>query len=333
MFNAKLPLTKEFILKRIQEEDIFERYLGFRPDYRNQFCNPLRKDNHPSCNFYVDKFDRIKFADPAGGFNWDCFNVVEYTFRTDFRGAMKIIATDFGLTEGVSTIPHIARAQRSKEKIELRVKRRPLVKADLRYWFDKYYQTDEDLHTLSIFPISHAWYLRQGVLEQFYVYRMDDPCYCYHFGGYDYKLYFPFREKGNKFRQNRGDIIQGLNLLPPRGHILLNTKAYKDVACIRKFTKYFDIHSIATMGETQMLPADLYYDLTERFDYILNLFDLDAAGIRLARRYKEEYNTPYLFFNRQSKTVGIKDFSDYLEIKRFDETLNLMKYVYSQVIG
>jgi len=336
MFEFTVPLSKEFILKRVSEEDIFERYLGIRPEYVHQFCNPLRTDNHPGCGFYVDKFQRIKFSDQAGGFNWDCFNVVEYLFKCDFKTAMKTIATDFGLTGGTLSNPTINRVQRGAEKLELRIKRRDWNWEDKTFWFDRYYQTRDDLAWGWTSPVSHAWYYRSsGIHDLFYSYKTGDPCYAYHFGNYNYKLYFPFREKHKKFRQNRGDIIQGYAQLPASGEILVITKSMKDVLCLRKL----GITAIAPMSESQVISLEVMTELKTRFKLIFTLFDFDRAGIRLTRKYEKAYNTTSLLFGKAYRhgtfvqgSGGIKDFADYLELYRLEPTKQLVSDIYNLMI-
>lgn len=341
MFEFTVPLSKEFLLKRISEEDIFERYLGIRPDYGKVYRNPLRRDDNPSCGFYVNKSSRIKFVDDGGGFNWDCFNVIEYLFKCDFRQAMKIVAGDFGIT-GVSTSnPALHRVIREKEKLELRIRQRDWNREDGAYWHSRYYQTRRDLEALAIFPVSHCWYARpSGNLDLFYTYKPGDPAYAYCFGGFDYKIYFPFRDKRGRFRQNRGDIVQGESWLPEKGHILVITKSYKDVACLRKFSSLMDMHSVAPMSETQLIGEDKVNDWKQRFDYVFTLFDFDRAGIKLMREYEKTYDIPGILFGSSYKkglflkgTGHIKDFADHLHVKRWEETEKLIHQAYNIYVG
>jgi hypothetical protein len=344
MFDKfKLKINKEFILERVTEEAIFERYMGMRPDLIGTFRNPLRVDSSPGCVFYVNKQDRIKFKDYSRGWDWDCFNVVEYLFNISFKEAVERVAIDFGLTEGkVSQVAQV-RVERRKEKLELRVKRREWNQEDKDYWYGKYYLTRKDLVNTS--PISHAWYVRDGIIdpEPFYYYKQGDPCYAYHFpdyGLYEYKLYFPFRAKGRKFRQTNGDIIQGLYDLPPKGHILIITKSNKDRLIVNKGGKLLEMYGIASMSEAQIIPKELMVVLLGRFDYVFTLFDFDRAGIRLARMYKTQYDIPYLFFGTSFRKGlfklgegGVKDLADYVDIYKWEATLELIYYFYENRIN
>lgn len=344
MFSASQPLTKKFLLERIREEDIFERYLGIRPEFQGTYCNPLRTDTHPGCGFYINPDDRIKFKDHSQGYNWDCFAVVEFSFRVDFKEAMKIIARDFGVIEGRVSDPIAARTTRQKEKTEIRIKRRIFNKQDQLYWTKKYGLTETDCTALDIFPVSHVWYQSSKGLDLVYYYeegkKPEDVAYAYHWGGYDYKIYFPNREKGRKFRQNRGDIVQGINKLPPKGHILLITKSYKDVGVANKVGKPLQLFSIAPMSESQVIPPEILGPILPNWDYVFTLFDFDRAGIKLMRQYEEQYNIKGLLFGSEYRkgifTIGqggIKDLSDFRELYGADLTFKLFSTVYEELIG
>jgi hypothetical protein len=344
MFDAfKLTITKDFILKRVTEEQIFERYLGLKPEFDVDLCNPLREDKTPGCRFYINRQDRIKFKDFGRNWDWDCFNVVEFLFQVQFKEALQRIAVDFGLTEGkVSEIQNI-RKQRRKEKVGIRVKRRDWNGEDKAFWHTRYTLTRADLPVT--FPISHAWYTRNDEIEPtpFYIYEKGDPAYIYHFpeyGPYEYKLYFPARGKGKKFRQTRGDIIQGLAQLPDTGHILIITKSFKDVHVINKYGKQFGIYAIAPMSEVQVIPEHIMANLRLRFDYVFSLFDFDRAGILLARKYEELYGIPPLFFGPEYRKGsfkmghgGIKDSADFVEMYGPSVTMELIKLFYETRIN
>lgn len=340
MFNFRVPINRDYILNRVAEEDIFQRYLGIKPQYNVVFCNPLREDKSPGCTFYVNSDGRIKFKDHSWGFNWDCFNVVEYLYKINFSQALKRVAIDFGLTDGQLSDPTVNRREVSKDKLELRISRRGFSQEDYEFWTKRYGLTDSDLKEAYIYPIEAAWFVRNGILEQIYAYRKGNPGYAYHFGGYDYKLYFPFKQKGNKFIQSRGDIIQGLQLLPTKGHICLITKSYKDVTCINKYGKAIQVKAVASMSESQLIPSHIIHDLNLRFDYLFTLLDFDRTGIRAAKDYEEIYGIKPLFFGPEYKggkfikgINSIKDFSDHIEFKGVDKTIELTNYAYEQLIN
>lgn len=330
MFELPKPLTKDSILQKVSEEDIFARYLGIYPDYQRSFKNPLRTDTNPGCVFYINSHGRIKFKDYGGHYDWDCFNVVEKAYGLTFKEALKKVAGDYSI-EGVQPLQNVVR--QPKEKLQIRVKFRAWNKEDKEYWKGKYQQSSKELEAQHTFPISHTWFLRSnGILELFYVYKHGDPAYAYCFPNNEYKIYLPKRPKGQKFRQSNGEIVQGLDLLPEKGHILIITKSMKDVICMRKFSKVCDFYSIAPMSETQLIPQEVIDNVKQRFDYVFTLFDFDRAGIKLMRKYEEAYELYHLMFGYEYKVQGIKDFADHLEIKGIEETENLIKELYGRYI-
>jgi hypothetical protein len=329
--NVTTIITKEYILSKVSQEQIFLKYLGFEPTDRGQFVNPLRTtDSNPGCSFYIDARGYWKFHDVAAKYNWDCFNVVEYNYNLGFKEALIRIAIDFGIIEGNQSTLYISSKQKVKRKAaQLRIKRRSWTKKDYAFWRD-YHISPERLEFFSVSPVQQSWIAREdNILVPSYFYKESDPCYAYHFGGYEYKLYFPLRTIG-KFLHANSTIIQGYSQLPQTGDNLLYTKSFKDVMCIDNFSQEFDLYSVAPMSETVVVNKDVFTDLYNRFDNQGTLFDFDRAGIRLMQRYKEAYKLqPYMFgMEFRSRLFGkepIKDFADHLKIKGVDETKRLIE--------
>src|SRR6478609_2267374 len=99
--NNTVNITKEFILSKVTEEQIFIKYLGIEPKDKGSFTNPLRgNDSSPGCSFYVNPQGKWIFKDFAGGFSWDCFNVVEYAFNCSFKDSLIRVGIDFDIFSG-----------------------------------------------------------------------------------------------------------------------------------------------------------------------------------------------------------------------------------------
>lgn len=328
--NASLLVNKEFILSKVSESDVFIRYLGLEPVDRGSFINPLRdNDDTPGCSFYVDSRGYWKFHDIAAGHNWDCFNVVEFSFGLNFKEALIRIAVDFNLIQGNASTAYIINRQKlRRSSTEIRIARRAWTRKDYSLWA-KYHIKPERLDFFKVSPIIHAWTYNQGTTKLAYGHRENDPGYAYHFGGYDYKLYFPLRPKG-KHLHVKSNIVQGYQQLPTQADNLLYTKSLKDVMCLDTFSQEFDLYSVAPMSETVVIDKEIFTDLYNRFDNQGTLFDFDRAGIRLMGKYRETYQLqPYMFgMEFRNKLFGkqpIKDFSDFVSIKGIDETKRLIE--------
>jgi hypothetical protein len=330
--NVLFSISKEWILKRVSEEDIFKRYLGIEPSLKGQFRNTLRTDKNADCSFYINSLGRWKFKDFAGGFNWDCFNVVEYKENLSFKEALVRIAIDFGLIHGKEADAFLLATteRKQKEKVQIRVKKRSWTKEDIKFWRERYI-SESQLARFNIYPISHAWFVKANILVPAYYFTSNDPCYCYDFGNYEYKLYFPKRTSGKKFLQSASNYIQGFEQLPQFGNNLLYTKSMKDVVAIDNFSNIFDLYSVAPLSETVVISTEMFSDLYNRFDNQATLFDFDRTGIRLARKYESLYKLPFFFFGKSFRgsifkcQTGIKDFSDFLMYNGLDKTKSLIE--------
>ena len=99
-------VTKEFILTKISEEEIFCYYLGIKEISKKLICSRLRTDNRPTCGFYRNGKGDLYLHDFATGEFYNCFSLVMAMFNVDFYTALKIIANDFNL-KSYNNLSHI----------------------------------------------------------------------------------------------------------------------------------------------------------------------------------------------------------------------------------
>lgn len=281
-------LTKKNILTRITEEEIFEKYLGYRVDEGISFTNPLRPDQSPGCRFYTAPNGRPYFHD-FGKFHWDCFNVVMFKYGVDFMDALRIIVRDFDIREIAQSYGIEQRVAPLKIREEIKVAVRDWNKADAAFW-KRGNITLEYLKEWNVYPCKAVW-----INNQYYKMLPNDPCYCYYFGNALYKLYFPKRTY-NRFFQNINqsidDLTQGWNKLPATGDILFIQKSYKDVISMSTFGLISD----AVLSENHLIKREKIANYKERFSFIFTLFDPDQTGRRLAIKYEKVYGIPPLMF-------------------------------------
>lgn len=128
-------LTKEDILSKVSEEEIFSHY-GV-PIQKGLFCSRLRKDTHETCGLTRSKSGRLLYKD----FGYqdhvgDAFWYVSTLYNTTYQGALNIIANDFGIRES-SKPKNKAVLAYSGEKVEerssavIQVQIRPFTAEDL----------------------------------------------------------------------------------------------------------------------------------------------------------------------------------------------------------
>lgn len=330
MFEDIGEISREFVLSRISEEDIFHKYMGIYPNTEEFFVNPLRTDSHADCSFYRDNTSRraLKFKDFAWGVNWDCFNVVMYVNKdvTNFYDALRRVARDFNLygedinkdvIEGFEE-----KIALSKRNTDIRVRRRDWYDFDLKWWAENCTDNIKALNFFNVAPLDAAWIGDR----QIYFYNKKDPGYVFWFGEHDYKLYFPLRKEG-KFLNNRTSLLQGYDQLPASGDHCIITKSYKDVISMRTFS----LVSVAPMSESVLILPEQFEDLNNRFFNIYSLMDRDRAGMRMSQLLRKTYGIEPLLFPSDNKIfrnrTEPKDFTDHRREYGLNYILELIEEV------
>lgn len=311
-------VTREFILSKVSEEEIFSFY-GV-PVVNHVFRSPLRNDKNPTCQFYRSRNNgRLYLRDFAGYFWGDCFDLVTYLFNVHFYEALKIIAKDFKLINGTNEIerkPAIPPVViQEKEVVNIRVKRREWNQEDVKYW-SRFNISKSTLTYFDVAPIQMAW-LNGKLTYDYTNIRSDYIAYAYHFEAYNYKLYFPYRVKW-RFLHNDGSLLQGYDKLPDTGEALIITKSYKDVM------KFYElgIPSIAPMSESQIVSDEILNELKGRFSVVGALYDNDRTGKTSLLKYREKGVIPLMFPIGQPK-----DLTDYVEKYGEEKTLLLVQLI------
>lgn len=152
-------LTKEDILARVSEEEIFSHY-GV-PIQKGLFCSPLRKDTNPTVGLVRSKrTGRLLYKDFGHiDHTFDVFGYVSVLYNTTYQGALNIIANDFGIRESNKPKNKAVLAY-SGEKVEerssavIQVQIRPFTAEDLTWW--------------------GAFGISKKTLEHFYVYPVEN---------------------------------------------------------------------------------------------------------------------------------------------------------------
>lgn len=310
MFTTE-KVTKDEILTKIPQENIFEYYLKISVQLASPFKNPLRKDKHADCRFYIDSRNMLKFHDIPKGWNWDCFNLVCIIHKCNFYESLDIIAQDFNLRELTPDIELIRKRRISNLNLPIKKKKIKIVvrewhTKDLKYW-NQLDITKSILNFFKVFPFEKA-YLDDILIYNYY--NSKDLGYCYYLEHEDMKLYFPFRRKGEsqypKFYHNCPTSVQGYYQLPPTGEFLIITKSMKDVMAL--FT--YKIDAIANISETIIIREKVMENLKKRFKVIYTLFDRDKTGISMSIKMRNEYDTIPLFMP-SDKLFAIKDEKDF----------------------
>lgn len=319
-------LTKEFILDRVSQEDILEKYLSIPVIFNKLQKSGIRKDPKPSASFQRKTDGSIIYRDFGDdSIKGDCFNVVCNKYHCSFQDALKIIAKDFKLLDiNISKNeiirvykPEILKDPEERVIVPIQIKRKEWTKKGLDFWL-KYGITKDILDFYNVCMISHYWYNKQ-------IRFVSDCTFAYYFKSYEYKIYSPYEEV-YRFITNT-NCLQGYNQLPDKGDLLIYTKSLKDIML---FFKY-NIAATATQAEGNMLFEKDFKELNNRFDRSLLFYDFDYAGIRGSGQIKRRFDIPRIALSNGrygTTNYGSKDLSDYYEAngdKKTRELINKIK--------
>jgi len=294
-------LTKNYVLERINQEDIFAHYFNISTgeidsivNTTTRISNPLRTDKNPSLGFRYAG-NRLRAKDFAGHFWGDCFDLVGMLLRENpntklgFMNVLERIAEDFRLHKyaNQSTINKYVvdkkNTTKKKIKFDIQYQKRQWNKYDAIYW-RQFNITRKILEKFNVFACEYVWV--NGDLR--YQYNPNNPAYIYDFGNSNIKVYYPFRKKF-RFITNT-NVIQGVDLiLPDRFGII--TKSYKDVMTLASF----NIQAVAPSSETHLITKDQYFRIRNNFDYTASLMDYDRTGKVMALKLRKLYGIQPMF--------------------------------------
>ena len=303
-------LTKENLLESVSQEEIFEYYLGIKPEIGINYCNPLREDNNPGCWFWYNRDDILFLIDNTQRreFGGDCFEIVrKVTGVENFFHILQRINNDFriGLYDGYfhdyQSQERVAKVVIKKKPVvsDIRYKHMPFQYADLQWW-NQYGIGKELLERFEVSCIYKVWIN----MNLYHKYSTLDPVYAYAFDNHS-KIYRPMATRKYKWRSNCNvNDINGYKQLPKTGKLLIITKAMKDVMTLTSL----GFNTIAPQAEYPVLPEKLVKELKERFEDLYVFYDNDEAGVHNSQRLTKDIGAKYVNI---PKTMP-KDASDFV---------------------
>lgn len=325
--DTKTILTKENILKKISEYDIFNYYIDENFKINEVFSSPLReKDINPSFGIF-NSSNGLRFKDLATGKHGDCFQFVMEKYNYTFPEALRIIDVDFDLKLGnynnaikftkgflapINKNPEIIQKPR---KYNIKVRYRKWNWKDIQYW-KQYGISKSTCLIFNVHPIDYYWIENTRI-------KCMELAYCIHVGS-RIKIYQPYADKNSYHNKWYGNCnmnsIHGYDVIPENGDLLIITSSNKE--CMF-FAENLHIPAIAPNAEGVLI-SDKFIDiLKKRYKRLVILYDWDNAGINYAQQHSEYYNIDYIL---PKGINGPKDPTDYYKFYGKELTINLFKH-------
>ena len=319
--SLRPKITKDFILSKINQESIMQYYTGLNVSSKKLTLSPFRNDHKVTCSFYKSKSDILYLHDFATNEHINCFQVVMKKFNVNYYDALKIIAEDFKLVEGINTdkkiAPVIVQPLKEPESSNIQVQIKKYSDDELEWWkqFGISIKTLKKFHVFSIENVFLNGELR-------FTSSKRCPIYGYYFGedknGLEkWKIYFPLKEEYRFLNNLSKKVLQGYHQLPKNGDLLVITKSMKDLMAMYEF----GIPAVSPNSETLFVDDKKLEEFKKRFKHILVIYDNDKTGLHnmwSIRKQHPELNYFYMpwylakDFTDSIKLVGVENMKEYV---------------------
>ena len=159
--HSEDSLTKDTILNKVSEYQIFKYYCAYFEDPSKRFKSDLRKDNNPTVSISLLN-GRLRYKDfgcPEHSF--DCFGYISYKYNLNYNESLIHVDRSFslGLSAGVrstGTVQKVDPKIQEKTRAQIKVRLRPWNKEDADYW-KQFYISKKLLCIFDVKPITHYW--------------------------------------------------------------------------------------------------------------------------------------------------------------------------------
>lgn len=315
--KKKLYLTKENILKKVNEIDIFKHYFKGSWELNVITSSPLREDKNPS--FMVGVINgKLRFSDFGdSSFKGDCFQFVKDLYNLkSLDEVLRMIDKDLSLGFTSKTIS-AEKVQykktelkiKNKEYSKLDVSTKTFTKQELDYW-NQYYIDLKDLKQENVFSINKIFlngkkiYLHPS--EMVFGYRHSD----------SWKIYRPLNDRDTKWFPNNVpiDTLDGKENIKNAPFIFIN-KSKKDYMVVKKLIP----NSIAVQNEGMacFTKENVEWLKTNSKRQILS-FDSDVPGVKNSLIITEKFGFDYCNVPRKFLENEIKDWADLAKFRGMD---------------
>lgn len=308
-------MNKSEILKRITEEQIFEKYIG-PVRIGKMIRSPLRKDNTPSFHIFINKNQNLMFKDFGSGEYGDCFKFIQLMFRKDFAGALRIIEEDFNLI-GKSYTPvkrkpniyDILPKYKEEKKSKFEWNEKSFSSEELKYWrrFGITHSILMEYDVISIENVKEVNWKNQVISTPncpIFAYKYPSGAIRFyrplafdkkHFGNSGVSDVFGYKQAYKEMYENKQKLSR-----------LAISAGQKDSLSLYANTS---IRTIALNSESAILSKELFSKLQEIAENIVVCYDLDKTGRTNSEKLCNGYGLQDIMIDFPIKTG--KDISDY----------------------
>lgn len=305
--NPDKELTKNNILRKISNYDIFKFYTPHSFSLNQSFSSPFRKDKNGSFQIKQSKTSgEIYWLDYANGTSGNCIQYVQNLYNIKFDEALQRINDDFQLSLGSSIIVDPDRYKRiiqkySQPRVEKDYKRfdvfvKDFTKEELSWWNLRFLSKDE---------------LKKGQIYSYKKLLIDgqpiskpELSFAYYFEEQDaWKIYNPLANKKLQEIKWRSNVpfhtLENIQSLK-KDKLCVGSKSRKDRLLLMKFLP--EVFSSQNESNGAITPENITYIQENSKDCYL-YFDSDLPGVE-ACKYYNQFGFKYI---NNPKELNCKD--------------------------
>jgi hypothetical protein len=311
-------ITKEDIILKIGEINVFKHYSQQTVEIGNVIKSPLRNEHNPSFGYFI-RNNEILFNDFVLG-GGDCIRFVMLMFNLTRFEALSKIAIDFKIDEdyivkyNIKTKSNIINNNfnfqdkdsllEHHNKLLIKIKSRNWKLEDF-FWWKQFGINVETLKYYNVKPLDYIFLNDNAFKADKYAYSFEE---CKDETN-TYKIYQPYNKNYKWINNHNYSVWQGWNQLPNTNQTLIITKSLKDVMSIYSVLK---LPSVSLQAETAKPKDIVIEELKERFNNIYVLYDNDFdSEVNWGRKFGKDLCDKYGFLQLEiPDKFKSKDFSD-----------------------
>jgi hypothetical protein len=244
---------------------------------------------------------------------------VQQKYGLSVGDAMRKIAKNFGLLDEDDTTYKEVTSSYTKPVMDqkrytfIQVKVRKWEKRDLDYW-GQFGISVEELKAEAVYPLSELFINRRR--DPF---RQDELVYAYKYQT-GFKIYFPQREKGERWKSNiKTSIVENIKILQELDPaVVLITKSKKDRLVLSRYFPYV----MNVQNESRSCFTPEFVEMLRGRDVWIN-YDSDEAGVKNCTNITSEFG--YKYINVPKNYLPVKDFADLYKEHGEEEVIKVLK--------
>jgi hypothetical protein len=320
------PINRDFILSKISDSQIFYQYFG-KFEIGKVYSSKFRKDKNPSTGFYVNKTGRLIYNDISTSEKLDCFAFVAKLFNISYSEAIKKVAVDFGIIDGVSTTIINPETYTSGLQIDTDCKKKTIIQFKPDSWKEEYLTywrefeiTKDELISEGVYPIKDLYINKKKIYNKDNHLRF---AYVEKYKGEEFvKIYSPHDPQMKWVSNIPLNVPFGLSDLKFKSDTVIITKSKKDLMVLKKI--FTDV--IATQNESESsLSNEVQELLLNNFSKAYIFWDNDPTGVDNCKKFNARgfryFNIPREYYEK----FKIKDASDYIAFYGVDALKELFE--------